>query len=100
MNELIAMMEQLLALLDAQAREGHRASGIAADGVRIRLAKMQHLDPDTPAIQKVTCLLDAVPDAKDLDAIGFRLDRFPEVRALRSAISIKAAAMAQDLLGS
>jgi hypothetical protein len=43
-------------------------------------------------------LLDIVPNAKDLDAIDFRIDLYPDMDSLRSYISGTAAEIAKPII--
>jgi len=97
-QELIAKVEQLLALLEPLEKKGDRIATLFADGVRRRLPELRKASASDDGMHLVTRLLDSVPSAKDLDAIDFRLDLHPDIRALRSSIEAGGARIAKPLI--
>lgn len=90
--ELTVKVEQLLGMLKPLEEQGDQSAKLFADGVRRRLADLRSHEATA------TRLLDIVPSAKDLDAINFRLDLYPEIEALSSDIEAQGARLAKSLL--
>jgi len=100
MKELIVEVEQLLALLEPLEKKGDRKATLFADDVRRQLSLLRKAiaSGDNDRLRHI--LLDIVPNAKDLDAIDFRLDIHPDIEALRSDIRFKGAWIAKPLIDS
>jgi len=100
MKELIVEVEQLLALLEPLEKKGDRKATLFADDVRRQLSLLRKAiaSGDNDRLRHI--LLDIVPNAKDLDAIDFRLDIHPDIEALRSDIRLKGAWIAKPLIDS
>lgn len=92
--ELITKMEQLLAMLESLEKQGDRKATLFANGVRHRLSELRKAIASGDRIRLSNTLLDIVPTPKDLDAINFRLDLHPDIRALSSDIRVRAAEIA------
>jgi len=84
--ELIAKAEQLLALLEPLEKRGDESATLFADHVRLQLSLLRKAIASGDSNRLSSILLDIVPNAKDLDAIDFRLDLHPDIEALRSDI--------------
>jgi len=97
-QELIAKVDQLLALLEPLEKKGDRKATLFADGVRRRLSLFRKAieSGDNDRLRHI--LLDIVPNAKDLDAIDFRLDLHPDIEALRSDIRYRGVWIAKPLI--
>jgi len=100
MKELIVEVEQLLALLEPLEKRGDESATLFADGVRRRLSLLRKVIESGDNDRLSSILLDIVPNAKDLDAIDFRLDLHPDIEALRSDIRFKGAWIAKPLIDS
>lgn len=96
--ELIAKVEQLLAMLDRLEKQGDRKATLFADDVRRQLTLLREAATSEDSMRLATRLLDVVPSAKDLDAIDFRLDLHPGIDALRSDIEAEGARIARPLI--
>ena len=96
--ELTAKLQQLLALLEPLEKQGDRSATLFADGVRRRLADLRNLVTSGDGMRLAMRLLDIVPSAKDLDAINFRLDRHPGIRALCADVEAGGARLAKPLI--
>ena len=96
--ELIAKVERLLALLQPLVHQGNESAELVADGVRRRLDRLRKAIESGDSDRLINILLDIVPNAKDLDAIDFRIDLHPEIRELRSDIQAKSALIAKPLI--
>jgi len=96
--DLIAKVEQLLAMLEPLERKGDRKATLFADGVRRRLTVLRKAIASGDSDRRISILLDIVPSAKDLDAIDFRIDFYPDMDALTSDIGGTAAEIAKRLM--
>lgn len=96
--ELTVKVELLLDMLEPLGKQGDESAMLFADGVRCRLTELRKAGSSASGMRLVTRLLDIVPSSKDLDAIDFRLDLHPDVRALRSDIEAGGARVAKPLI--
>ena len=96
--ELIDKVEQLLALLEPLEKQGDRKAKLFADDVRLQLDRLRKAVASKDGMRLATRLLDIVPNAKDLDAIDFRLDCYPRIDELRSDIAAEGARIAKPLI--
>jgi hypothetical protein len=95
---LVSKVQQLLAMLKPLERTGDRKATLFADGVRRRLDALRNAMASGDADRLTSILLDIVPSAKDLDSIGFRIDLYPDMRALANDIGGTAAEIAKPLI--
>ena len=95
---LMAKVERLLAMLEPLAQQGNESAELFADGVRHRLDRLRKAIESGDSDRLINILLDIVPNAKDLDAIDFRIDLHPEMRELRSEIEAGGAWIATPLI--
>ena len=96
--ELTVKVEQLLAMLELLEKRGDESATLFADGVRRRLTTLRKAIASGDTDRLTSILLDLVPSAKDLDAIDFRIDLYPDMDALRSYIRGTAAEIAKPLI--
>jgi hypothetical protein len=97
---LIPYLNEIIELFEAASTDGYRSASYAADGTRRRrddlLARLAAGDEMALAMR----LLDIVPNAKDLDAIGFDLKRYPAIADALLRLDVRAAQVADPYLGS
>ena len=96
--ELTVKVEKLLAMLEPLEKRGDESATLFANGVRYRLTELRKAGSSEVGMRLATRLLDIVPSGKDLDAIDFRLDLHPDIRALRSDIEAGGARIAKPLI--
>lgn len=97
-SELTNKVDQLLAMVEECERQGDINARLFAEGLRHRLAELRRTSPSDQNMYLVQCLLDIVPTAKDLDAIDFRLDRYPRITELRNEIQTEGARIASPMI--
>jgi len=96
---LIPQLDALIiALFDVAAENGYIAASYAADGVRRRKDDLLVRLQEGNLLPIATRLLDVVPNAKDLDAIGFDLRRYPAIADALLQIEVQAAKLADPYL--
>lgn len=96
--ELIAKVEQLLAMLEPLEKQGDRKATLFADDVRYQLFELRKAIASGDNDRLSSILLDIVPNAKALDAINFRIDLHPDMDSLRSHIQAVGARIAKPLI--
>lgn len=96
--ELIAKVEQLLAMLESLEKQGDRKAALFADDVRYQLFELRKATASSDNDRMSAILLDIVPSAKALDAIDFRINLHPEIDSLRSLIQAAGARIAKPLI--
>jgi hypothetical protein len=99
-DALIAQLNEVIDLIEAASANGCPSASYAADSVRRRrddlLARLDAGDD----MQLAMRLLDIVPNAKDLDGIGFDVQRHPTIADALLVIDVRAAQLADLYLGS
>ena len=96
--ELIAKVEQLLDMLEPLEKQGDRKATLFADGVRRRLSELRKAIASGNNDRLSSILLDIVPNDKDLDAINFRIDLYPDMDSLTAHIQAVGARTAKPLI--
>ena len=97
-SELVGKLELLLAMLEPLEINEERKATIFADGVRHQLTSLHKVIASGDSDRLISILLDLVPSAKDLDAIDFRIDLYPDMRAQANDIDATAARIAKPLI--
>ena len=98
LSSLTAKLEQLVAMLEPLERQGDEAATIFAVATRRRLTALRSEVSIKDDMRLIGRLLDLAPSAKDLDAINFDLDRYPEIEAIRVLIRAEGALIAEPLI--
>lgn len=95
---LFEALDRAADLFEAAALVGYPSSTYAAQGLRERKASLQRRLAKGDPLEITARLLDIVPNAKDLDAIGFDAKKHPEISRLLAEIDDLAAEISFDYL--
>ena len=99
LDTLLEKMSRLAEMFERAASGGYPSGRYAAEAIQRRRDDLVHRVRGSDALVIASRLLDIVPTAKDLDAIGFDLRRHPEIRAMLGETDILAAEFSGAYLG-
>ncbi len=98
-DELLMDLDRLAAMFDEAATNGYPSGSYAAQAIRERRTSLVERIADGDDMEIAARLLDMVPNAKDLDAIGFNIGRHPNIVALLDELDTAAAEISFEYLG-
>ena len=98
-DELLIDLDRLATMFDDAATNGYPSGSYAAQAIRERRTSLVERIAGDDDMEIAARLLDLVPNAKDLDAIGFNISRHPKIAALLDELDTAAAEISFDYLG-